>query len=104
MRRCNIGNPHALGQKPLSYLRQLIAGCIYPSLLDTGVLASDACEQAKQILKEQGMGAYSGSKGLGVVRQAISEFLEERDGQSANADHIFCTAGASEGIKTILSM
>lgn len=50
------------------------------------------------------MGAYSDSKGLRIVRQAIARFLEERDDQSAAADHIFCTAGASEGIKTILSM
>ena len=67
-------------------------------------MARDACTQAKRVLKEQGMGAYSGSKGLRIVRQAVAEFLEERDGEPADADHIFCTAGASDGIKTILSM
>ena len=27
---CNIGNPQALGQRPLTYLRQVLAVCDYP--------------------------------------------------------------------------
>ncbi len=30
---CNIGNPQALEQKPLTFLRQVLALCQYPDLL-----------------------------------------------------------------------
>ncbi len=30
---CNIGNPQALEQKPLTYLRQVLALCQYPDLI-----------------------------------------------------------------------
>jgi len=38
------------------------------------------------------------------VREAVAAFLEKRDDQPADPEHIFLTAGASEGIKTVLSM
>ena len=31
---CNIGNPQALEQKPLTYLRQVLAVCQYPDLVE----------------------------------------------------------------------
>src|SRR5512142_803141 len=31
---CNIGNPQALEQKPLTYLRQVLALCQYPALME----------------------------------------------------------------------
>ena len=94
------------GQQPLSFLRQLLAGCLCPALLDGGTLAPDAIEQARAVLKRcpEGMGAYSSSKGLALVREAVAAFLEKRDDQPADPEHIFLTAGASEGIKTVLSM
>ena len=42
--------------------------------------------------------------GLLLVREAVAAFLEKRDDQPADPEHIFLTAGASEGIKTVLSM
>ena len=69
--RCNwlresLSNDRAdRGQQPLSFLRQLLAGCLCPALLDGGTLAPDAIEQARAVLKRcpEGMGAYSSSKG-----------------------------------------
>ena len=43
-------------------------------------------------------------QGLLLVREAVAAFLEKRDDQPADPEHIFLTAGASEGIKTVLSM
>ena len=31
---CNIGNPQSLGQKPLTWNRQILALCEYPELMD----------------------------------------------------------------------
>ena len=43
-------------------------------------------------------------QGLLLVREAVAAFLEKRDDQPADPEHVFLTAGASEGIKTVLSM
>ena len=43
---CNIGNPQSLGQKPITWLRQILALCEYPALMElTGdVFPADAVE------------------------------------------------------------
>ena len=49
---CNIGNPQALEQKPLTYLRQILALCEYPELVETAKAAfpPDAMETATRQL------------------------------------------------------
>src|ERR1035438_5482508 len=60
---CNIGNPQSFGQRPLTWLRQLLALCEYPALMDIplAVFPADAVETARAILEgsRHGMGAYS---------------------------------------------
>ena len=38
------------------------------------------------------------------MQNEIKEFIENRDGHEANADHIYLTNGASEGIALWLRM
>src|ERR1035437_2667445 len=49
---CNIGNPQSLGQKPITWLRQLLALCEYPALMEMagGVFPADAIDTARAIL------------------------------------------------------
>jgi alanine transaminase len=102
---CNIGNPQSLGQKPLTFYRQVLAGCMAPELLDSAVFPSDVVERCNKILdNSSGLGAYSESKGVPVIRDSVAAFLQDRDGHTADPDHIFLTSGASDGIKTIMSM
>ncbi len=105
---CNIGNPQALGQKPLTYLRQLLALCEYPALMEhaAGHFPAEVLETARGILKASphGLGAYSESKGIKVVREAVAEFIRERDGIPADAESIYLTDGASKGVQTVLRM
>ena len=46
---CNIGNPQSLGQKPMTYVRQLLALCEYPALMDLApsLFPADIIETAK---------------------------------------------------------
>ncbi|HUW40647.1 MAG TPA: aminotransferase class I/II-fold pyridoxal phosphate-dependent enzyme [Rectinemataceae bacterium] len=103
---CNIGNPQALEQKPLTYLRQVLALCEYPELIEsaTSSFSSDAVEAAKRILagSKHGLGAYSESKGLRVVRDAVAEFIRERDGIETDPEAIYLTDGASKGVQAAL--
>jgi aspartate/methionine/tyrosine aminotransferase len=104
---CNIGNPQSLGQKPITWLRQLLALCEYPALMEmSGVFPADAVETARAILKgsRHGLGAYSESKGVRFIREAVAEFIRQRDGIEADPEAIFLTDGASKGVQTILKL
>lgn len=110
----NIGNPHGVGQKPLTWPRQVLALVDLPD--DMGVdnpkarrlFPKDAIARAKQIKKSldnHGTGAYSHSQGPRPFRQEICKFIEERDGLpegSTDPDLIFMTNGASSAIGMVL--
>lgn len=103
---CNIGNPQALEQKPLTYLRQVLALCQYPDLMTraAGAFPPDVIETARNVLKgtRHGLGAYSDSKGVRFIREAVAEFIRERDGIPADPEAIYLTDGASKGVQTAL--
>ncbi|MCX7024885.1 MAG: aminotransferase class I/II-fold pyridoxal phosphate-dependent enzyme [Spirochaetes bacterium] len=103
---CNIGNPQALEQKPLTFPRQVLALCEYPELIGkaAGLFPADAIETAKKLLAgtKFGLGAYSESKGVRIVREAVAEFIRARDGIEADPDSIYLTDGASKGVQAAL--
>ena len=97
---CNIGNPHSLGQKPMSYARDVISLAINPSLKDRATFQPDVIARAEKYLTGiPGLGAYSESKGIISVREEVASFLEQRDGYAADPQNIFLTNGASEGVR-----
>jgi aspartate/methionine/tyrosine aminotransferase len=103
---CNIGNPQALEQKPLTYIRQTLALLQYPELIETGagLFPADVLETARQLLagSKYGMGAYSESKGVRMVREAVARFISQRDGIEADPEAIYLTDGASKGVQAAL--
>ncbi|MDR3684004.1 MAG: aminotransferase class I/II-fold pyridoxal phosphate-dependent enzyme [Geothrix sp.] len=105
---CNIGNPQSLGQKALTWNRQILALCEYPELMERapGAFPADVIEAAKAILAgtRHGMGAYSESRGVRYIREAVAEFILERDHIGVDPDAIFLTDGASKGVQTILRL
>ena len=105
---CNIGNPQALEQKPLTYIRQMLALCEYPELAASapGAFPADVVDAAKRFLagSKNGLGAYSESKGLRYVREAVAGFIRARDGIDADPEAIYLTDGASKGVQTALRM
>jgi alanine transaminase len=103
---CNIGNPQALQQQPLTYLRQLLALCQYPDLIESCAdrFPADVLGTATQVLKgtRHGLGAYSESKGVRFIREAVSRFIQERDGIASDPESIYLTDGASKGVQAAL--
>jgi aspartate/methionine/tyrosine aminotransferase len=103
---CNIGNPQALEQKPLTYLRQVVALCQYPNLMELApaVFPDDVIDAARAVLKgtRHGLGAYSDSKGVRFIRDAVADFIRQRDGIDADPESIYLTDGASKGVQTAL--
>ncbi|XP_060665161.1 alanine aminotransferase 2 [Drosophila nasuta] len=106
--RANIGDCHAMGQQPLTFLRQLLALTMEPRLLNTPDYPADVKERACALLAAcQGgsMGSYTDSAGLEHVRRQVASFIKERDGGvDCDWQNIYLTGGASPGIKSILSL
>lgn len=103
--RCNIGNPQALKQKPITFIREVIAGTICPNEMILSSISKDAAERCATILEDIGsMGAYSHSKGVPAIRKRIAKALQVRDDAPCDAECLFLTNGASEGVKVILTM
>jgi aspartate/methionine/tyrosine aminotransferase len=108
----NIGNPHSVGQLPLTWPRQVMAlvdlpdevGVDHPDA--TKLFPADVIRRAKEIkvgLSGHGTGAYTHSKGAKCFREDIAKFIEQRDGGvKSDPENIFITNGASAGIGMIL--
>ena len=105
---CNIGNPQALGQSPITFIRQVISACAYPPLLDIpDLFPNDVIARAKAYLastdRHGGIGAYTDSHGLRIVREEVARFIERRDGGfQCNENDIALTTGASEGVRRVI--
>nr|XP_033791079.1 alanine aminotransferase 2-like isoform X1 [Geotrypetes seraphini] len=106
--KANIGDAHAMGQKPITFLRQVTALCLFPELLNDNKFPEDSKEKARRILQAcsgQSIGAYSASQGIEVIRQDAAKFIERRDGGiPSNPDNIYLTTGASDGIVAMLKL
>lgn len=106
---CNIGNPQALKQKPLTYIRQVLSLMEYPALLDDekamGTFPKDIIERAKKLhhMMPHGTGAYTQSAGTPFMKQAIAEYITKRDGIPADENQIIMTDGASKGVSAVLT-
>jgi len=108
---CNIGNPQAVGQSPLTFNRQVLSLLCYPELARNPAAAAlfepDAILRAKEYLQAipNGLGAYSESQGFAIVRQQVANFITKRDaGVPAYKENIFLTDGASKGVEKMLSL
>ncbi|XP_066944864.1 alanine aminotransferase 2 [Macrobrachium rosenbergii] len=105
--KANIGDAHAMGQKPITFLRQVVAVCLMPTLMDDPTIPSDVKERAGAILagcKGGSLGSYSDSAGIEVIRRHVADYIERRDGFPSNWENIVLCAGASEGIRGTMKL
>uniref|UniRef100_A0A0A1XKE0 alanine transaminase n=2 Tax=Zeugodacus cucurbitae TaxID=28588 RepID=A0A0A1XKE0_ZEUCU len=105
--RANIGDCHAMGQKPITFLRQLLALTLDTSLFNSPDYPEDVKKRARIILdgcQGQSVGSYTDSAGIEVIRRQVANFIEKRDGIPSNWENIYLTAGATPGIKSILAL
>ncbi|CAK9297647.1 unnamed protein product [Gordionus sp. m RMFG-2023] len=112
--KTNIGDAHAMGQKPITFFRQVLALLSYPQLITTDpekcvlTFPSDVIAKAKRILNAcsgHSLGSYSASAGLDIVRRDVASFITRRDGVGdCHFGDVFLSAGASEAIRNVLFM
>lgn len=104
----NLGDTHAMGQKPITFFRQVLALCVQPDLLNSPHFPEDTKRRAEHILQACGghsLGAYSVSGGLHFIREDVARYIERRDGGiPSDPNNIFLSTGASEAIMTVLRL
>ena len=124
---CNIGNPQALKQKPISFYRQVIALLESSNIQrernltklaknnsdlfkDSGIsiISKEIIDYSEKFLHNSrtGMGAYTESKGPAFIREEIAAFIDSRDKNeiASDPDSIFLTDGASDAVRRILEL
>jgi len=107
---CNIGNPQAVGARPLTFHRQVLSLLSNPALMEdaASLYPSDVLARAKEYVgKNPKFGAYSHSKGILHFRREVAKYIDRRDGPSvppADPEEIYLTDGASAGVKTVLEV
>lgn len=128
---CNLGNPQALGQSPLTHFRKALSLVENPAWIarerrlkdlfeetpasplgEADFVSEEVLSLSEKILAESvtGMGAYTHSKGFAFVRRAVADFINRRDGftagaaQAADPERIFLTNGASQAASFVIDL
>ncbi|XP_046396155.1 alanine aminotransferase 2 isoform X2 [Ischnura elegans] len=105
--KANIGDCHAMGQTPITFIRQVLALVAYPPLLEDPKFPEDAKARATAILcgcRGGSVGSYSDSPGIELIRKHVAEYIERRDGFPSNYLDVILSAGASDAIKSVLKL
>ncbi|GAB0095957.1 alanine aminotransferase 1 [Sergentomyia squamirostris] len=106
--RANIGDCHAMGQKPITFFRQVLGLVLYPELFDDPKITEDVKQRARDILSGTrgcSVGSYTDSSGIEVIRKHVANYIQKRDGGiSSDPDNIILSTGASGAIKNILAL
>ncbi|XP_070688835.1 alanine aminotransferase 2-like [Pempheris klunzingeri] len=102
------GDPHKAGMKPISFVRQVLAVCLYPQLLKDNNLPLDVRLRAQRLLEVcdgGSVGSYTASSGIPHVRQSIADFITRRDaGVPSFAKDIFISAGSQGALMVIVKL
>uniref|UniRef100_A0AAY5E7U6 alanine transaminase n=1 Tax=Electrophorus electricus TaxID=8005 RepID=A0AAY5E7U6_ELEEL len=84
------GDPQALSLKPLTFVRQVLAGCLYPTLLHGDTLPADVRQRVQKLL-----GECAGEGTCEKLQHSISDFISRRDGVASDPDNIYITNGST---------
>ncbi|KAJ4922797.1 hypothetical protein JOQ06_021301 [Pogonophryne albipinna] len=105
----STGDPHRAGMKPVSFVRQVLAACVYPKLLDEKSLPLDARQRANTLLgvcSGRSVGSYSATAyGIPYVCKSVTEFIMRRDGGvSSNPEDIVISSGSTKTLLMVLHL
>ncbi|XP_053485681.1 alanine aminotransferase 2 [Ictalurus furcatus] len=101
------GDFHRMGLKPITFTRQVLAACFYPSLLNDESLPLDARERAQSILRETeagSIGSYTAARGIKKIQASVCKFITKRDGVVPDPDNIYITNGSQTGLRKVLEL
>ncbi|TRY89003.1 hypothetical protein DNTS_032298 [Danionella cerebrum] len=96
------------GLKPITFVRQVIAECLCPSLLQNNdAFPVDALLRAQTLLQHcdgGSVGSYTESCGSMFVRTTIARSISERDGVPSSPEQIFVTLDTQRGLMVMMRL
>ncbi|XP_047050110.1 alanine aminotransferase 2-like [Lolium rigidum] len=108
---CNLGNPQALGQQPITFFREVLSLCDNQALLERDearlLFSPCAIKRAQKIIEAmpgRDSGPYTPSQGIKNLRESVADGIAGRDGYPSRPEDIFLTDGASAAINLTLQM
>ncbi|XP_068175169.1 alanine aminotransferase 2-like [Antennarius striatus] len=102
-------DPHRTGMAPISFLRQVLAGCLYPELLEEKSFPPDVRQRVHKLLDGCGgrsAGAYSPtSTGIPDVQRSVAQFIMKRDGGvSSDPENIIMSSGSQKNLSMVVHL
>lgn len=94
--KANIGDCHAMGQTPITYIRQILALVSLPDLMRDPNFPDDVKRKAQTILngcRGGSVGSYTDSPGIEIIRRHVAEYIQRRDGIPSDWQNVVITAG-----------
>ncbi|XP_035508693.1 alanine aminotransferase 2-like [Morone saxatilis] len=103
------GDSHRAGMSPISFVRQVLAVCLYPQLLKEKSLPLDVRQRAQKLLGACGggsVGSYSKTScGIPHVHESVAEFITRRDGGvSSHPENIIFSSGSQKTLSLVLHL
>ncbi|XP_028823700.1 alanine aminotransferase 2 isoform X2 [Denticeps clupeoides] len=104
----DVGSADAqrLGMKPITFVRQVLALCIHPELLNDETFPVDVQQRARELLEHcagGSVGSYAESAGIAHVQQSVAKFITRRDkGLTSDPSHIFMSSGSQRALRCVL--
>lgn len=99
MLRVTDDDSHAQGQKPITFLRRVLASVCYPSLLADNSFPEDVKERAKSVLrgcKGLSIGSATEPAGIEIIRRHVAKYITIRDDVHSNWQDVVLTAGNTQ--------
>ncbi|KAM9845015.1 alanine aminotransferase 2 [Aulostomus maculatus] len=100
------GDPHRAGVKPVSFVRQVLAACFHPQLINSNKLPVDVQQRAQKLLgmcAGGSVGSYTTEAGIPEIVQSISEFITKRDGGvPSHPETIYISSGSQWALGNML--
>ncbi|KAM9848836.1 uncharacterized protein ACBR49_008116 [Aulostomus maculatus] len=102
------GDPKRAGTAPITFVRQVLAACLYPDLLQDGSFPLDVKLRTQRLLGDcdgGSVGSYNLQSGLLGVKQSIAEFITRRDGGvRSHPESIIISTGSQKALMLILHL
>ncbi|XP_076001044.1 alanine aminotransferase 2 [Genypterus blacodes] len=102
------GDPQKGGVKPLTFVRQVLAACLYPPLINGDKLPVDVRQRAQKLLSVcvgGSLGSYTAAGGIPLIKCKIAEFISRRDGGVPSyPENIYITSGSMWSLLNIVSL